>query len=221
MYPNFTVRLGTQDLMVVQEVLCQNEYRLPARFTLKDVIIDVGAHIGAFAAACLIRGAGKVICYEPDPDNFALLQQNLAQFGDQVECHPDALWPLSQGEAYLLKREQSRLTAMSHCIATFGEPVAGLSLDDMLDCGSPVVRLLKLDCEGGEWPGLFEVGASSLSGTQEVIGELHHQMKRPDWPLAWTAEALKAQLSAQGYQVELASGTMPEMTSHFFARRAA
>jgi FkbM family methyltransferase len=45
-----------------------------------DVVIDGGAHVGFYsiAAARLLEGEGRVIAFEPDPRNFALLKSNLA-----------------------------------------------------------------------------------------------------------------------------------------------
>jgi hypothetical protein len=51
--------------------------RLPERFSPDDIIIDIGAHIGAFAYACLQRGAGRVIAFEPEPENYALPRLSL------------------------------------------------------------------------------------------------------------------------------------------------
>ena len=72
-------RPGTQDELAIREVLFGNEYRLPERFEPDDRIIDIGAHIGAFAIACLERGAKQLWCYEPVKDNFQLLNENLTK----------------------------------------------------------------------------------------------------------------------------------------------
>jgi len=44
-----------------------------------DVYVDVGANIGYYTlvAAQRVGVTGKVIAYEPDPDNFALLKANV------------------------------------------------------------------------------------------------------------------------------------------------
>lgn len=44
-----------------------------------DVVLDVGANIGAASRLFLDRGARKVIAIEPDPTNMALLRRNLAK----------------------------------------------------------------------------------------------------------------------------------------------
>lgn len=46
----------------------------------RDVVLDVGAHIGyhTLTMARLVGDAGKVVAFEPDPTNFALLEKNIA-----------------------------------------------------------------------------------------------------------------------------------------------
>ena len=52
-------RNGTLDQAIFNEVVDDNEYRLPDRFAPGDVVIDVGTHIGSFVQAVLSRGCGK------------------------------------------------------------------------------------------------------------------------------------------------------------------
>jgi FkbM family methyltransferase len=59
--------------------------------TLKpgDTFIDVGAHVGFFSliAAALVGPQGRVIAFEPNTDNFASLQRNVALNGfENVTC---------------------------------------------------------------------------------------------------------------------------------------
>lgn len=59
-----------------------------------DVYVDVGANIGYYSlvAAHCVGAAGRVIAYEPDPENFALLTANVALNRlSQVSCFPYAL----------------------------------------------------------------------------------------------------------------------------------
>jgi FkbM family methyltransferase len=50
-----------------------------------DVVVDLGANIGWYSvvASRIIGPAGKVYAFEPDPDNFRLLCENLALSGVQ------------------------------------------------------------------------------------------------------------------------------------------
>jgi hypothetical protein len=87
----------------VQKVLA-GEYEVPYRAT-RPVILDIWANIGSFAAWALERWPGcHVHCYEPLPDNFALLKKNLAPVegksvslynfavGNPASSRPQQLW---------------------------------------------------------------------------------------------------------------------------------
>jgi FkbM family methyltransferase len=49
-------------------------------FTLNEhsVVLDLGTHIGTFAKICADAGVGLYVGYEADPDNYDILQHNLA-----------------------------------------------------------------------------------------------------------------------------------------------
>ncbi|MFZ1885385.1 MAG: FkbM family methyltransferase [Rhodoplanes sp.] len=56
------------------------------------VILDIGANVGAFAIWASRRWPGSHIhCYEPLPENFALLRQNLAPLAGRVELNDCAI----------------------------------------------------------------------------------------------------------------------------------
>ena len=48
-----------------------------------DMVLDIGANIGYYTllAARQVGPQGRVYAFEPDPDNFALLQKNIRQNG--------------------------------------------------------------------------------------------------------------------------------------------
>src|SRR2546422_8790248 len=66
-----TYRFFSSDESIWTEVYFHNQYNLSA-LSPSDVVVDVGAHTGAFISACLSRGARRIIAFEPDPDSFSL-----------------------------------------------------------------------------------------------------------------------------------------------------
>src|SRR5262249_49186033 len=80
----FTLRPGTNDDVIYNSVVTGTEYRLPDRLAPDSVVIDIGAHVGAFSYLALTRGAGSVYAFEPEPSNLAWARVNLAPFGDRV-----------------------------------------------------------------------------------------------------------------------------------------
>lgn len=120
-----------------------------------DVFFDVGAHLGFFSlvAARLVGSKGAVFAFEPDPDNFARLQANIARNGTHwVSSHPVAVSdrrgpaPFAPNSA-AGSRMQGRVLAEEPATAADILTVQAVILDDHYDGRSGVV---KVDVEGGE-----------------------------------------------------------------------
>lgn len=163
------------------EVALYNEYKLPNRFRSDDVIIDVGAHVGAFTWSCVRRGAGLVIAVEPMQENRERLIANTHKERNQVEVIAKGLW-LENGSLVLQDQPcheagvATTYNLLQQSESGQGRVVETITLESLIDhaCGlsrSGMVRLLKLDCEGGEYPGLL--WAPNLGRVQEICGEIH------------------------------------------------
>jgi FkbM family methyltransferase len=58
-----------------------------------ELIIDCGANLGYASAYFLTRfPQARLIALEPDPDNFAVLEANLAPYGDRCRALCSAVW---------------------------------------------------------------------------------------------------------------------------------
>ena len=183
----------------------QNCYRLPNRFDPNDIVIDVGANIGCFAVRCLASGAGRVAVVEPHPDNFALLKRNTAPWGGQVGYQRAALfWKRAEYVAIVDRGPQS---AMHHVGDDGGNGLAlsvpRVTLDDLLPNlrpgVPPAIRLLKLDCEGGEYPGLIE--ATRLRACREIVVECHPMTVGDAAGSKMTHLDVVARLTAEGFDI--------------------
>jgi FkbM family methyltransferase len=214
---HWRLRPGTLDARLFRHVVIDDEYQLPP-LSPNDICLDVGAHTGSFALAALRRGAGRVVCVEPEPGNVALLTHNLAPYC-QVEIHAAAVWPQA-GMLHLHNPLDPRNTGASqvHRVAPTqtAHAVPALALDDLLTQLAHV-RLLKLDCEGAEWPLLAE--ATQWHRVQAVCGEYHLPPLVPEHPLA-DPHRLQARLEQWGFRVRLMAApgsTLP--VGLFFAER--
>lgn len=157
-----------------------------------DVVLDVGANIGTFAKRAALAGA-RVISYEPDPDNFELLQLNTTGLdvvarraavvgtGAQSEAtfyranHPD--WPMMHST----QARRGRTDTITVAAACFATVVAALQ---------PTV--VKIDIEGGEYELLDDL-VPWPSSVRELAVEFHYGRKRwrelAGWVLAqWHAQ---------------------------------
>lgn len=212
MRPEFTVRIGTQDPQTFKEVLYDNCYKLPDRFEPGARVVDVGANIGAFSVACLARGAGVVTAVEPHPDNFDLLRRNTAKWVGQMQYARAALY--WRHKEWCPIQDRGPHTAM-HCVGGGEQGIAvtapRVTLDELIPIPpSPAaanqqrpVRLLKLDCEGGEYPGLFE--CTRLAAVEQIIVECH-TVTLTDAPAEFNEKrvghlAIITNLQANGFEV--------------------
>ncbi len=172
------VRPGTWDAKIATQVLKNNEYGLPDDMT-GMVIVDIGAHIGSFALACAQRNAKAVFCYEADPENFALLEQNIAEYSGSTVFGLNSMAVVGNA------RPQVRLRRLKDHDGTIGRNTGHVDIygsDDESNLSVATIRivevlrdagkvdLLKMDCEGAEWE-LFDF--ASLHDVKEIVAELH------------------------------------------------
>lgn len=194
-------RPRTQDELVIREVLFRNEYHLPDRFESTDRIVDIGSHIGMFAVACLERGAKRLWCYEPDPDNFAHLDRNLTRGWRRwssidnresiddppsIQIHKLAVWRNDWLGTIAFSRGSEINTAMGFALTEEeAAKVPGVVEVDAIPFDRVIfnategwkypVRLCKIDAEGAEWPMLED--SQTLRHIDELLIEIHMEQK--------------------------------------------
>jgi len=182
----FYCRPETEDFVVFEDVVDRNEYMLQDKFNSDDIIIDVGAHIGSFSYAAALRGPGKIYAYEAHPLNHAIACKNLSPFGDRVTCSNLAVWRSDEPSLTLYNDDITVFEATGGISVLWnneGLPVPSISLDEVLceasDGFKRRIRLLKLDCEGSEYPILFT--SNHLDIVDEICGE-YHEIQRDRIP---------------------------------------
>ena len=153
-----------------------NEYHLPDKLSPKGAIIDVGTHIGGFADACLKRGARKIYCYEALKENYIVAKSNLeAEIRNGfVKLHNLAVWVSGEGSPKALPFTNSSVPQNTGGggVIFKGEfsPVCAIGLDEIINSIGKI-KLLKLDCEGSEYPILFT--SKNLFLVDYICGEYH------------------------------------------------
>jgi FkbM family methyltransferase len=250
-------RNGTLDQAIFNDVVGRNEYRLPERFAASDIVIDVGAHIGSFAQAVLARGCQNVTGIEADGANFEIAADYLRRHIDNghLQLVRGAVWRSDRNSDELrfdgYHPFPKSFTGMEGILNTgngsvvwgCGEPVAKIAFDEIVDRvtnnGEHRVRLLKLDCEGAEWPILLT--SQRLGLIDEICGEFHEiggqffeigedrTEQKPVFSFAhvdkFTVDVLVDFLEDAGYAVtwqrHTRPGGAPEGLGLFFATREA
>ena len=198
----FVVR-SKMDIWSVKEAVADRLYEVYG-FALEPgwTIVDIGAALGEFTLVAATHDAGnRVHAYEPFPESFGLLQENLALnrlqnvsvFPEAVSAEAgDLLLDISSGEP--LKMESgTAVNAEREHIA-----VRAVSLGDVLDrLGTASPDVLKLDCEGAEYDILMRAAPEHLARIPRIVMEYHDHRADFQHP------ALVAFLEHAGYRVDV------------------
>jgi len=206
------LRAWSWDALIVENVLHGEYGALDVR---GKVVVDVGAHIGAFSLLAAGHGARRVLAFEPEAENYRLLAINTASCA-AIEPHRAAVWRSDRVEPRVSWRPSSNarntgggtvLEARMVAGATFESErreVETVALDAIIEREGRV-GLLKIDAEGSE----YAILATSLrlDRVDAIVGEWHEvhgldpSMQVPGLA-AWTGDALMDLLEDRGYMVE-------------------
>lgn len=170
-----------QDFDVVEEIWAARTYQWGPNDVADRVVLDLGANIGAFALWAMAAGARRVIAVEPDPDNLAALNRNLAlnrNFAAHVDVIEGAAGP---ADRYLVERRVSGAGTWVEIpderrpnrVACY---VDGWSIKALLDLAGTEMLVMKCDIEGGEYALFADAVEADLRRIDKLVLEFH----RPD-----------------------------------------
>ena len=174
----FRLRPGTNDESIYNSVVTRNEYRLPSELAHDAVVVDIGVHIGAFSYLALTRGAGSLFGFEPESSNYACARQNLAPFGEGVHLDNHAVWRSDlpgQRLPFCASSDQANRGGGTLMWEADGPLVEAVPFDEIVDRvsrkGACRIDVLKIDCEGAEFPILLT--SRLLNRIDRIVGEYH------------------------------------------------
>lgn len=207
-------RPRTLDVAVLKDVFFHRVYTPPG-FAIPEnaIVLDIGAHIGAFAASAARAARGvTVFAFEPAPENFALLSSNVARNGlSNVRLFPCAVSGVAGPRQ--LHLSDSPAGHSLHFVGPRGEQlsVPSVTLADILDRHAlEAVDLLKMDCEGAEYE-IVEAAPEALRRVRKIAMEAHVLDR------SRTPERIATLLEAQGFVVR--TGAKGDATAMIWASR--
>jgi FkbM family methyltransferase len=174
---------------VVASVVSRDEYQVGGEpLAPGDVVVDIGAHIGSFSYLCHRLGSRAIHAYEPDERNFRLLEANV---GDLAGVHLSrmAVWRSDGEDPDDLLRQSgpdgmntgaNTVMGAGHAVDFGQQSIAGTAACDRSTGSIPLdrilerfagVRILKLDCEGSEFPILLT--SRMLGRVGRIVAEVH------------------------------------------------
>lgn len=158
------------------DIILNHEYdRYPV--SAKDVVVDIGAHVGTYTVLAGKRGA-SVLAIEPDPESFRLLRINMLL--NNVAGIAENIALLDKTGHAMLKSSNEQSSANSLILKE-----DGLSYNDikvptdtlenvMKRNGIGHVDILKMDCEGAEYSILDSVSDKTAASIDRMIIEYHY-----------------------------------------------
>lgn len=144
-----------------------------------DTVIDLGAHQGSFSLLAAKKGARRVFAFEPDPGNFRILLDNIADngFSGLIFPIPLAIGPAT-GEAQLSRAEADGQISYMFDAAKYPPyitvPIFPFEALGLLLSPGGQIDYLKIDTEGAEFTFLTPEYDLILDSTGFLDLEIHH-----------------------------------------------
>lgn len=194
-FPDMERRPDTLDDFVIAESKCYEAMNLKA----EDIVLDIGANIGAFTRVALEAKVAQIVAVEPDPENSAQWRKNIERLSAPATSvvFKEAAVTSESGNSILLWKNEGKNKGMHSVVEHRGRtpvPVKTIAFKELLDL-KPTA--LKVDIEGGE----YGFSWNDIPSTVRVIAiELHLTKK------GWREQAQRVveTIKAQGFTAKVA-----------------
>jgi FkbM family methyltransferase len=182
-----TLRPGTSDIPAFYQVflhrhfdisLTTNHLLTPHHIYHIEAVIDGGANIGLFAVYMKNKyPEAKIICVEPDPGNFEVLQKNVSQYSG-IYCENCGLWS-KDTKLKVYDKYGKGFWAMVVEEDPAGGAVPAISIGTLIKkYGIEQVDICKIDIETSEKQLFAEGYEAWLPKVNMLIVELHDWMEK-------------------------------------------
>ena len=174
----YLIRPDTTDQQAIEEVWNKNVYQRRGKLEIEegDSWLDIGGNIGAFAVFAASKGAA-VVSYEPEPDNFELLLENMSRNGGAAVGVDKAVVQRSGKKVplYLCKGDRNKYRhTLFQIRGRESIEVETIGFDEILKQEKP--NGVKMDIEGAE----IEILSydHDWSGVDKLVFEYHFDRNR-------------------------------------------
>ncbi|MBN1965743.1 MAG: FkbM family methyltransferase [Anaerolineae bacterium] len=216
----FRVR-SKMDVWIIKETCLDRDYeRHGTPLQNGWTILDIGAALGDFAICAALRHpASHIYAYEPSPESYALLGENLALNGVQnVMTFQQAVGaqagPMHLSMAAGAAVKYSTASSANTAGGTDAVDVAGVTLDDVFaSLQLATCDFLKMDCEGGEYDILMHASPKTLGKIRHICLEYHEGVT------PHTHQELAAFLREHGFVVTTTPNPAHHEIGFLYARR--
>lgn len=215
---SFWYREDTNDYNTIVGAFCEDEYKvLEQKFRKDDIVLDLGAHIGAVTLLYTTMLPDlKIYAFEAVRENFELLKKNIREFsyGGEINIFNQAVWFYDDDDAKLYYGDNSETGKIHKFIGSLFtvrdfydkrvfKKVNTISLSKIFEeyhifsC-----RFVKMDIEGSEYGVLKGTPKEVLEMIDRIHGEYHwvgaHPLKNPRSTLLLLAKEVYKDITPGG-----------------------
>jgi len=174
--------ITVSDQIVINEMFDENVYDIhDGTFEDNQIMLDIGANIGASAVLAWTKGARTILAYEPEQNNYEQLQYNI-----KLNHLDEVITPIKlavsnqtgtteifngQGASFITGAKGVS-QALRDKIPSERETVKTTTLNAILK-DIPEIALLKIDCEGGEYKIIDGASLDTLKKCKRIVMEYH------------------------------------------------
>lgn len=188
--------------VVVDEIFLLNKYN-PEHLKIRkgDIVVDIGANIGAFSLMAAHFGASKVFSYEPEINTFKMMKKNIEiNHLRNIYIRNLALSDKNTKRKLFLRDEDGKNSLFKNSYEKGSKNfkiVKSINLENIFT-NEKITKIdfLKIDCEGAE--GLIIKSTPSYIWKQiDKISMEYHDMFSP-----MSHEEIISLLKKSGYEIE-------------------
>lgn len=169
---------GRRSLQFLNSILFNKMYGIPHD---QKTIVDIGANKGLFAvffAKELEHKDLKIYCYEPHPNTFQILQNNirLNRLGSNIFAFQKVVsGTVVASQSFFIARDSFDYSVFNEYKSKEKISVENTTLPSIIDENNIVrIDLLKMNCEGAEYEILMNTPDSYLKKINEIRMEYHN-----------------------------------------------
>lgn len=204
----------SNDIQVFNCVFNKNEYNLP-ELSKDSVIVDIGAHIGSFSLKAFQMGSRNIFSFEANLHNFVICKYNCENYGINIfnkavrgNKKISSVTSKVNNLPWVRKVDENLQEFINYggLSVSSGEGVEVITLEEIIHMVGGHIDILKLDCEGSEYPIIFESDKKVFNSIKCIVGEFH-----PGWlPINFcegfvnSPDNLEEYLKEQNYETEFA-----------------
>ena len=167
----------------------------------KDIIVDIGAHVGYFTLFAAKKATkGKVIAFEPSIESFLGLEENIRinNFKNIIQEKTAIAKVKGKQTLYVNDEDTISNTIYKQSKNLNKEEVKCITLQNIFEkYGLKKVDFLKMDCEGAEYEIIMNAESSILNKIQKIAMEIHEEI------VPYTKEVIIENLEKHGFNVKL------------------